>query len=223
MTRLLLPLVAVLGAAYLLWTAFAPSANETRLPGDGSFQAQAQEGEVDTSGIAEMTMGEVDAPVEIVEYASFTCPHCATFHEGAFENLKADYVDTGRASFTFREVYFDRYGLWASMIARCGGEARFFGIADMLFAEQGDWTEGEPAEIAENLKRIGLKAGLSREEVDACLTDSETADALVARYQEYAERDGVRSTPSFLIDGELYSNMSYAEFREVLETRLADG
>jgi protein-disulfide isomerase len=51
--------------------------------------------------------------VKIVEYASFTCPHCAHFHETVFGQLKADYIDTGKVQFTLREVYFDRYGLWA--------------------------------------------------------------------------------------------------------------
>ena len=84
-----------------------------------------------------MTLGAEDAPVEVIEYASFTCPHCANFHETVFDQLKANYIDTGKVKFTYREVYFDKYGMWASLIARCGDDPdRFFGITDMLYSTQ---------------------------------------------------------------------------------------
>ena len=105
--------------------------------------ANAQEtdtADIDTSSIVDMAIGDENAPVTIIEYASYTCPHCATFHQGPFKKLKADYIDTGKVRFIYREVYFDRYGLWASMIARCGGPEKFFGITDLIFAGQSTWA-----------------------------------------------------------------------------------
>ena len=163
--------------------------------------ARAQEG-----GVTDIVLGDASAPVEVIEYASFTCPHCATFHATTFPAFKRDYIDTGKVRFTYREVYFDRYGLWASMIARCAGPDRYFGVAGLLYETQGEWArQADPAEVAASLKRIGAQAGLSPEEADACLQDGETAQALVSWYEANAERDGVRSTPSFLIDGEMHS------------------
>ncbi len=176
----------------------------------------------DTSVVADMTLGDADAPVEVIEYASFTCPHCATFHAGPFEQLKADYIDSGKVRFTYREVYFDRLGLWAGMVARCGGEERYFGIAGLIYEQQRDWTQGEPAAVAENLRRIGRTAGLSDEQLDACLTDADAAQALVAAYEANAERDRIRSTPSFLIDGELHGNMPYAELAALIDAAAGD-
>jgi protein-disulfide isomerase len=170
-----------------------------------------------------MTMGAPDAPIEVIEYGSFTCPHCADFHADQFQQLKADWIDTGRVRFTFREVYFDRFGLWASMIARCGGEMRFFGIHDMLYEGQAEWIgDQQPQTIADNLKRIGLTAGLDQATLDACLADEAQAEALVAWFQGNAEADGITATPTFLIDGEPYSNMPWTEFEAVLEEKLAD-
>jgi len=80
-----------------------------------------------------MVIGDADAPIEMIEYASFTCPHCARFHADVYPLLKADYIDSGKVKFIYREVYFDRFGLWASMIARCGGEARFFGLSNLIY------------------------------------------------------------------------------------------
>jgi protein-disulfide isomerase len=184
--------------------------------------ARAQE--VDTSTIADMALGQADAPVTVIEYASFTCPHCATFHDEVFPDLKRNYIDTGKIRFVHREVYFDRYGLWAGMVARCGGEMRYFGVADQIYERQREWTKGgDPAEVAANLRRIGLSAGLTDTQLDACLSDGEKAQTLVAWYQQNAERDGIEGTPSFIIDGEKHSNMSYEDFSALLDEKLADG
>jgi len=181
--------------------------------------ARAQE----TPEIVEMSLGDPEAPVKIVEYASFTCTHCASFHATVFQELKKNYIDTGKVHFTHREVYFDRYGLWAGMVARCGGEMRYFGLAEMLYSGMKDWTAGgDPAQVADNLRRIGKTAGLSAEQLDVCLSDNDKAQALVSWYQENASADNIDSTPSFIINGEPYSNMSYEGFVEILDAKLAE-
>ena len=183
--------------------------------------AFAQEAEVDTSRVLEMSMGNPDSPVTVIEYASFTCPHCRAFHEGPFKQLKANYIDTGKIHFIYREVYFDRFGLWAGMLARCAGQERYFGMAEMIYAGQQEWIgNGDPAAIAENLRKMGRTAGLTDDEVNACLQDGDMARAMVAAYQQNAEADGIDSTPSFLINGEKYSNMSYEDFSAVLDEKL---
>ena len=133
--------------------------------------------------VKDFSLGAPDAKVKITEYASFTCPHCAHFHETNMAKLKAEYIDTGKVQFTYREVYFDRYGLWAAMIARCGGEMKYFGISDILFDTQKDWAASDdPKVVVENLKKIGRTAGLDDAQMDACLKDKATAGALVAMY-----------------------------------------
>ena len=185
--------------------------------------ASAQDTPVDTSTIAEMRLGNADAAVTLIEYASYTCPHCARFHEGPFKQLKADYIDTGKINFIYREVYFDRYGLWASMIARCGGDERFFGISDMIYAQQQSWAQaGGPPEIADALRKIGLVAGVPKEDLEACLQDRDMARTLVAWYQENAAADDINSTPSFVLNGEKYQNMSYDELSGLIEEALGN-
>lgn len=177
----------------------------------------------DEAAIADMMIGSEDAKVEIIEYASFTCPHCASFHEGPFKELKRDYVDTGKVKFIFREVYFDRFGLWASMIARCAGPDRYFGVTDLLFKGQSTWARaGEPAAIVAELRKIGRLAGMTDETLDACLEDGDNAQALVTWFQENAERDEISSTPSLMIDGVLHKNMSYADLSKIIEEKLAE-
>jgi len=166
-----------------------------------------------------MVLGAEDAPITVIEYASFTCPHCRSFHQGAFKNLKADYIDKGKVRFTYREIYFDRWGLWGSIIARCGGKDKFFAISDLLYTKQSEWAKGTPAEIAGNLRRIGITAGLSQDAVQACFSDGQKAQNLVAWYEENRAADSITSTPSFVINGTKYANMPYEEFKKILDAQ----
>ncbi len=183
--------------------------------------ANAQEGE--SREITEMVLGDPDAPVEVIEYASYTCPHCATFHANQFKELKENYIDTGRIRFVYREVYFDRFGLWASMVARCDGSTdRFFAVTDQIYENQREWTaSGDPAVMVEEFKKYAKIAGMEAADLDACMEDAAYAQGLVEWYEANAEADGIRSTPSFIIDGESYSNMSYEDFAAVLDEKLA--
>ncbi len=175
------------------------------------------------AGIYEMTLGPADAKVTVMEYASFTCPHCANFHKDTFKQLKANYIDTGKVQFIYRDVYFDRPGLWAAMVARCDGPTRFFGIVDMLFSQQREWVSGsDPVAIADNLRKIGKVAGMSDEKLEACLTDADKAKALFEWFEANAEADGITSTPSLVINGEAHGNMSYADLSEIIEKELAE-
>lgn len=187
--------------------------NAARTDEPGTAQAP------DLSRVVEMTLGDPDAPVTIIEYSSFTCPHCANFNQGVYRQLVENHVDTGQVQIIKREVYFDAYGLWAALVARCGGPERYHGIVEMLYENQRDWAGAQDGgQVAENLRRIGRRAGMSDDELNACLADRDMATALMEVYRVNAERDGIRSTPSFMINGRLYNNMGYAEF----ETAIAE-
>ncbi len=175
----------------------------------------------ETPEIVEMVLGDPDAPVEVIEYASFTCPHCRTFHENTLPRLKADYVDTGQVRLVYREVYFDRFGLWAGMVARCAGPMRYFGVVDLIYERQAEWTQGAPADVAENLRRIGRTAGLSNEQLDACLTDAAMAQALIEHDTANRQVHDIPGTPAFVIDGTLHGNMSYEDFSGLIDAALA--
>ena len=188
------------------------------------FAASAQSADAetaDTRSIEEMVMGDPDAPLTVIEYASFTCPHCASFHENTYGDLKKNYIDTGKIKFIFREIYFDKYGIWASMIARCAGPKKFFGLTDMLLSSQRTWARaGDDLAIVNELSKIARLAGLEEEQIQSCLRDGDKIKALVAWYKDNATADGVRSTPSFMIDGQLHSNMDYNEFSKLLDEKL---
>ena len=170
--------------------------------------------------LEEMILGDVNAPVTIVEYASFTCPHCKDFHLENFLKLKKEYINTGKVKFIFREVYFDKYGLWAGMVARCGGSKSYFGLIDMIFEKQSEWVTGEVAEVVDKLKRIGKTSGLTNEDLEVCLQDTANARALVEAYRVNSDEDNIQSTPSFVINGKLHSNMDYDDLVTIINKEL---
>ncbi len=215
----MIPIAAAAGAVLLGgWYFLSSTPGTTPANPLGAAMAQESAAEIDTSSIVDMQLGNPDAPVTVIEYASYTCPHCATFHEDNYKKLKSEFIDTGKINFVYREVYFDRYGLWASAIARCGGQDRFFGITDLIYAGQQDWTRaGQPADIVEELRKIGRIAGLGNDQIEACLQDGDKLRTLVAWYQENAKADGIDSTPSFVINGRKYSNMRYDEMKQIIE------
>lgn len=184
--------------------------------------ALAQEAAAPAEGPGDFSLGSPDAPVKIVEYASYTCPHCADFHANVFKNLKAEYIDTGKVHFTLREVYFDRYGLWAAMVARCGGEMRYFGIHDMLFDQQAEWAvQQDPAAVVQSLRTIGKTAGLDDATLDACLNDQAKAEAMIAQFEKNMAADDVQGTPTIFVNGEKHSNMAWDDLKAIIDTALA--
>ncbi len=209
--------VAIGGYLYMNRTATGPG---DALVGPANAQEAA---DIDTSSIVEMVQGSEDAPVTIIEYASYTCPHCADFHQGPYQKIKDNYIDTGKVKFIYREVYFDRYGLWASMVARCGGPEKFFGISDLIYKGQSNWARaGDSSQIADELRKIGRLAGLEEETLNACLQDKDRAQTLVAWFQKNAEADGIQSTPSFIVNGKSVSNQSYDEFSAMIDAELGN-
>ncbi|SDF93013.1 DsbA family protein [Alloyangia pacifica] len=214
MTRIF-PVAAFAAAFALGGVALSGAASAQEASSEASATETAPE-------IVEMVKGDVNAPVEMIEYASFTCPHCARFSNEVLPQIEENYIKTGKVKLVYRDVYFDKYGMWAAMVARCQPE-KFFGIADMVYKTQGDWIKaGSDQGIADGLRKIGLMAGIGQEQLDACMNDGAKLQALVGWYQENATRDNITATPSFIIDGKPYSNMSYDEFAKVLDEHYED-
>ena len=179
--------------------------------------------------IGDVPMGDDNAPVTIIEYASLTCPHCAAFHQTNWEPLKANFIETGKARFIMREIYFDQFGLWGAMLARSAGETNYHRMIDMLLNRQQAWYQNHvrayqqtknPRPIVDSLMQIGRLTGMSNQRMTESLQDAAFLEKLVADYKEYAEADNVRSTPSFMINGDMVTgNMSPDAFAAEINKR----
>ena len=139
-----------------------------------------------------------------------------------FPKLKAEYIDTGKVRFAQRDVYFDEVGLWAGILARCGGDEKYYPIGAMLMDEQKDWLAAKTGdEMTANLKKIGAKAGMTGEQIDACWADQAKVESLVATYQQNAVADKIEGTPTFIIGGEKVQNGPWEELKAKIDEKLA--
>ncbi|MCQ0971397.1 DsbA family protein [Paracoccus sp. TK19116] len=196
----------------------AADAGTTEVPAEAT-NAEAPAAEV----LPDIALGAEDAPLTIYEYASFTCGHCANFHDENFPKLKSEYIDTGKVRFIQRDIYFDAVGLWAGILARCGGDDKYYPIADMLFDEQKTWLSGQSGdEIAGNLRKIGLKAGLTEDQMNACWEDTAKVEQLVATFQTNATADGIDATPTFMIGGDKVKNQPWDDMKAIIDDKLAE-
>ena len=164
----------------------------------------------------DMAMGAEDAPITIIEYASMTCPHCANFHHNVWPDLKKNWIDTGKARFIFREFPFDRPGLAAAMLARCGGEDRFYPFIDVLFQQQQRWSRS-PDPMAE-LQKIALLGGVGPDRFNACMTNPALEEHVLNSRLKGHEEFEVNATPTLIINGEKYEGShDYGVLAEHLE------
>ncbi|MCH9050854.1 MAG: DsbA family protein [Proteobacteria bacterium] len=170
-------------------------------------------------GTDEFIIGDANAPVTIVEYASLTCPHCANFHVNILPELKKSYIDTGKARLVYRDFPLDRLALSGSMMARCAGRERYFGFIDTMYRMQESWRASKDQLKA--LARIGLLGGMSQEDFDACMKDKAMEDRVMAMRLDGQNEFAIDSTPSFIINGKKYSGVvDFARFEKILEPLL---
>lgn len=150
----------------------------------------------------DMTLGDANAPVKMVEYASVTCSHCAVFNNEVFPEFKKKYIDTGKVHYTFKEFLTPPAEVAAAgfLTARCAGEDKYFAVIDSLFhAQQEMFTSGD---MRGALLRVAQSAGMTEEQFNKCVSDEAALKALDARVEKALREDKITSTPTFVINGE---------------------
>jgi protein-disulfide isomerase len=170
------------------------------------------------AALKERVIGDPTAPITMIEYASLTCPHCASFHNDTYKAFKERYIDTGKVKLIYRDFPLDGVALRAAMMARCTIDQRYFGLVGVLYKNQHKWTRASDP-LAE-LANIGRLAGISDAIFDACMASEELLDG-VLRIRQQGTADGVRSTPTFIIDGTVYpGSRSIDEFAQIIDVLL---
>ncbi|MAW87422.1 MAG: disulfide bond formation protein DsbA [Phyllobacteriaceae bacterium] len=192
------------------------SAAEVKAPEpDGSYDAAkvAEEG-----ALPDLWLGDENAPVTIVEYASATCGHCATFHNDTWPELKKRYVETGKVRFVLREFPFDPRATAAFMLARCSGD-NYHPLVDVLFKTQRNWAGAPGDQFLSTLYNTVKIAGFSQEDFNACLRDQELLDKVNAVRNRAADEFGIEATPTFLINGKKYAGaMPIEQFAAIIDS-----
>ena len=158
-------------------------------------------------------LGDPNAPIRMVEYASSGCVHCAHMAKETIPKVKENYIDKGLVYYVLRDFPLDGVAAAASLIARCLPRERFYPFMDLLFRNQPAWHSAEVADFRVALAALAGQAGLSPEAVESCLKD-EAALARMQKGRDLAETIlKVNSTPTSFINGEIVEGAAaYSEF-----------
>ena len=168
-------------------------------------------------------IGNPDAKVKLLEFASLTCPHCREFHEAAMPTIRDKYVASGNDSYEFRNFVLNGPDFAASMLARCQGAEPFFGLLTAFMEDQVAWTEPFTKLSPDDNKRLSAlpedkqvaalaqlgkldeyvrARGIPRAKFDQCLADKTQLDALTKLRAEATDKYKLTGTPGFIINGE---------------------
>ncbi len=175
----------------------------------------------------DMVLGSADAPITFIEYASVTCPHCATFHETILPEIQKDYIDTGKVRFVFREFPTApaKFALIGSVIARCAGEKdgpdAYFLVLGSLLKGQKTWIYGDDPET--ELLKIAGQAGMDKDAMYTCLKRQEFVDLIEENTKAATEAFDVRGTPAFVVNGEKRALRTAEDFRRTFDEILGEG
>jgi len=169
--------------------------------------------------LGDQVLGDPNAPVTIIEYASMTCPHCAAFENETFPQLKTSYIDTGKAKLIFRDFPLDEVAVKAAMLARCSGPGRYYGFIQVLFQQQRVWAIApDPIQALAQLAKLG---GVSQNDFSACMQNKSIEEAVLNSRLVGQSKFDVNSTPTFIINGTKHSGaMSFEELQKMLDPLL---
>lgn len=183
-------------------------------------------------------MGNPDAPIKLIEFASLTCPHCADFAEKSEAELKGEFVDSGRVSFEFRNFARDAIDLTAAQLIRCAPPEAFFALTDQVFDNQEQIFErvqaagnqAFEAALKQPDERRGVALGqltglidffaargISRDQAEQCLANHQAATQLAKQAQDQGVQYDIQGTPTFLINGNKIEENSWEAVKPRLE------
>lgn len=148
----------------------------------------------------DVVLGDPDAPVTVIEYASMTCSHCAAFHTGTLPQLKEQYIDTGKVKFILREFPLDNLAGAASMLARCVDQDKFYPFVDMLFEKQQQWARAD--DPVQELRQVSKLAGFTEERFNQCVTDQDALEYIQQVRAEGDQKYDIQATPTLIINGQ---------------------
>lgn len=159
-------------------------------------------------------LGRDDAPIQVIEFFSMTCSHCASFHTNTFPQIKTRLIDQGVVRFEMRAFPLDGLALRAHAMARTVTAEKYFPMVAMLLEKQNLWAGAE--DPIDALRKLGRLAGISSAEFDAVMRNRPLLESIVEMRQEALRQWEVQATPSFVINNKtvISGSLSFDEFAE---------
>ena len=170
----------------------------------------------------DFVIGDKNAPVTIIEYASLSCSHCANFHIDTLPQIKQEYVETGVAKVVFRAFPTNYPALLGSMVLRCVPEEIRYEYQDALYKLQNSWVFRDTNKTIQELYKIMQSGGMKKDDFDKCIKDVDLETQILQGVIEAQEEFKINSTPSFVINGKLLEgNKPIKDFRQIIDKILS--
>lgn len=157
----------------------------------------------------DIVIGEESAPITVIEYASLTCPHCQRFHSVEFPLFKKGWIDTGKVKFVFRSLPLDQSALAGAMVVSCSPKDAQFDVIDTLFLTAAEWAP-DTSQISAVMSKGVLDGRVDFNALSDCISDGELPTKIMTPVTEALE-NGIRATPSFVINGKIITGYQSAE------------
>ncbi|MFY0612115.1 MAG: DsbA family protein [Hyphomicrobiaceae bacterium] len=165
--------------------------------------------------LPEIVLGKADAPITIIEYASITCGHCGRFHRELLPEVKKKYIDTGIARMFVREFPLESVAAASALLVRCSKPDVQYKFLETLFERQQQWLQGN--DVRDELVEIAKEFGFTETTFESCLKDEALFEKVVGVRTRANKEFGVKSTPTFFINGKaLVGPQSIEEFDEII-------
>ena len=164
----------------------------------------------------EVFLGNKDAKVIVIEYASMTCVHCANFHKTVYPKIKENFIDTNKIKYIYRDFPLDKQALFGSVLAKCAPKEKYFDFVKIILTTQEKWISNDDT-FMDKLINIGKLAGLSENKITNCFKDENLVDRIINDRTTAEKKYNITSTPSLIINEKKYSAMSYENFEKIVE------
>ncbi len=171
----------------------------------------------------DLVIGDKNAPITIIEYASMSCSHCANFHNDTLPDLKKDYIDNGIVRMVFRDYPFNYPALLGSMMMRCIPSDVRYDYMNALYQLQTTWVNKDPKISKKELYKIMQSGGMTKEEFDSCYSNVDNENLILEGVMAAQKEFNIKSTPSFVINGNvIQGNKNIKEFRQIIDKILSE-
>ena len=173
----------------------------------------------------DFVLGDAKAPVTMIEYASLSCPHCASFSRESFKRIKSEYVDSGKVKFVFRSFPLNQPALVAAMVTKCQADAaenkveKYYSTLKILFKTQDSWAFDQ--EFLAKLSSIAGLNSMSGEDFKKCVDDQALQEQMLKNRMEASQSLQLRSTPTFFVNGEISEGyVDYVTLKKLIDKKL---
>tara|TARA_Y100000748_G_scaffold171611_1_gene143773 strand:+ start:175 stop:792 length:618 start_codon:yes stop_codon:yes gene_type:complete len=171
----------------------------------------------------EFVIGDKDAPITIIEYASMSCSHCASFHNNTLPDIKKEYIDTGKVRMVFRDYPFNYPALLGSMMMRCIESDVRYDYMNALYQLQNTWVNKDPKISKKELYKIMQSGGMTKDEFNECYSNLDNENLILEGVMAAQKDFNIKSTPSFIVNGNLIEgNKNIKEFRQIIDKILSE-